>query len=163
MRKWVRRAVPDPHIEGSEMAEGETAAEDNPMTEIDIDLDEFIDDVRAGISDEALQAKHKISGKRFLIAKAAAKDFLARRQAESPESQLKVDLKQILADVKAGISNEELMTIYNLTSRQLQTAFRRIIGEGLASPMDISGRLAMTTSQVVEAFTDAGRAMRELE
>lgn len=133
------------------------------MTDFDIDLDEFIDDVKAGISDEALQAKHRISGKRFIIAKAAAKDFLARRQAEGPDSNPKVDPKQLLADVRAGISNDELMTVYNLTSRQLQAVYRKIISEGLASPIELSGRLAMTTSQVVEAFTDAGRAVRELD
>jgi hypothetical protein len=139
------------------------AAEEDPMSDLHVDLDEFIDDLRAGISDEALQAKHGVSGKRFMIVKAAAKDFLARQQAAAPEAKVKINSKQLLADVKSGISNEELMTIYNLSARQLQTAYREIIREGLATPLELSGRLAMTTSQVVEAFTDSAWAARELD
>ncbi len=133
------------------------------MTELFIDVDEFIDDVKAGISDEALKMKHGLSGKRFVIAKAAAKDFLAKLKADLPESKPKVNPEQLLADVRAGIKNDDLMTIYNLTARQLQSAYRNIIGSGLASPMELSGRLSMTTSQVVEAFTEVGKAMKELE
>jgi uncharacterized protein (DUF433 family) len=133
------------------------------MTELIIDVDEFIDDVKAGISDEALQLKHGIRGKRFQIAKAAAKDYLAKQKAEGSEPKSKVKAEQLLADVRAGIKNEDLMTIYNLTARQLQSAYRQIIGSGLASPMELSGRLSMTTSQVVEAFTEAGKAIKELE
>jgi hypothetical protein len=133
------------------------------MTELLIDVDEFIDDVKAGISDEALKMKHGLKGRKFLIAKAAAKDFLAKLKADSPESKPKVNAEQLLADVRAGINNEDLMTVYNLSARELQSAYRHIIGAGLASPLELSGRLSMTTSQVVEAFTEAGKAIKELE
>lgn len=133
------------------------------MTELIIDVDEFIDDVKAGISDEALQLKHGIRGKKFVIAKAAAKDFLAKQKPEVPDSQPKVRVEQLLADVRAGIKNEDLLTIYNLTERQLQSAYRQIIGQGLASPLELSGRLSMTTSQVLEAFTEVGKAIKELD
>jgi uncharacterized protein (DUF433 family) len=127
------------------------------MSGIRIHIDEFIDDVRAGISDEALQAKHGVSGRRFLIAKAAARDYLERQKAAGLEPRLDIDAQQLLADVRAGVKNEELMTIYNLTERQLQKAYRHIISAGLATPMELSGRLSMTTSQVVEAFIAVGK------
>ncbi|MBI5571441.1 MAG: hypothetical protein HY914_15970 [Desulfomonile tiedjei] len=124
---------------------------------------EFVDDVAAGISDEALKAKYKISGKRFFLAKAAAKDILARQKLEAPESKSGAKLSDILTDIKRNVSNQELMDKYNLTSRQLQRLFRDLINGDMATPLELSGRLSMTTSQVVEAFEAVGMALSDLD
>jgi hypothetical protein len=120
-------------------------------------------DVKAGISDEALMAKYKISGKRFMLAKAAAKNILDRQKVEEPESLDTANAEQVLSDCRAGVPNSDLLVSYNLTERQLQRVFRKIISAGLASPLELSGRLSMTTSQVVEAFEQLGKVIREID
>jgi hypothetical protein len=123
----------------------------------------FLRDIQAGISDELLQRKYNLSGKKFYLYKAAALDYLAKKRAETSPAKRRLSAKQVLNDITAGIDDQGLMIKYNLSARQLQSIFRQIISAGLATPMELSGRLSITKSQVTEAFTEMGQAIRELD
>jgi hypothetical protein len=69
----------------------------------------------------------------------------------------------VLADIKSGMDDEQLMIKYDLLPRQLQSVFRQIINAGLSTPMEMSQRLSITKSQVREAFVEMGKAIRELD
>ena len=124
---------------------------------------EFVNDVKAGLPDDAIRKKYNLSNEKFFIYKAAALDFLAgqRTRAEGPKRT--ISAKEILADMKAGMDDNALMTKYELTARQLQSVFRQIIRAGLATAMELSSRLSITKSQVREAFEETGKAIRELD
>jgi len=120
---------------------------------------EFIEDVKGGMSDDQLEDKYRLGGRKLVLAKAVAKEYLAKQEADAPESKPKVNAREILADVKSGLNNDALMWKYSLTARQLQSVFRKIIGSGLATPMELSDRLSITTSQIVETFADVEKAI----
>jgi uncharacterized protein (DUF433 family) len=80
-----------------------------------------------------------------------------------PKPILKISVKQVLDDIRSGIDDEELMKKYNLTNRQLQRLFRKMIAEGFMSPMELANRLCVTKSQVTEAIDQMKRAIDELD
>ncbi len=127
-----------------------------------INAKEFIQDVQAGMSDTALQAKYGMSGKQFFMYKAAVKDYLAKEKQKTGKGR-KVSAKEILADIKADLSDDEIMDKYNFTRRQLQSVLRQLINAGLATPKELSNRLSITRSQVTEAFVETGKAIHELD
>jgi hypothetical protein len=124
---------------------------------------QFVDDVRAKMSDEALQKKYGFSTRKFYLYKASALDIIAKAKAEKPKRSIKISAKEFLIDIRSGMDDEALMIRYGLVPRQLQSAFRQIINAGLATPMELSKRLSITKSQVREAFVEVGKAIAELD
>jgi hypothetical protein len=124
---------------------------------------QFLQDIKSGISDEILQRKYHLAGKKFYLYKAAALDYLAKQRAEHSKAKRKINARQVLNDINSGVDDHGLMTKYNLSARQLQSIFRQIISAGLATPMELSDRLSVTKSQVTEAFAEMGQAIRELD
>ena len=125
---------------------------------------QFVADVRAKISDEALQEKYGFSRKKFYFYKASALDIIAKEDAQRKHKRsIKISAKEFLIDIRSGMDEEALMIRYGLEPRQLQSAFRQIINAGLATPMELSKRLSITKSQVREAFVEVGKAIKELD
>ena len=124
---------------------------------------QFVDDVRAKISDEELQKKYGFSSRKFYLYKASALDIIAKAKAQKPKRGIKISAKEFLIDIRSGMDDEALMIRYGLLPRQLQSAFRQIINAGLATPMELSKRLSITKSQVREAFVEVGKAIEELD
>ena len=127
------------------------------------DAREFVQDVRDGLQDEALQQKYHIYGKRFRIAKAQVIDFLAKAKAAGTRFAREIDGKQFLADVRSGLDDDILMGKYDVSARQLQALFRELIAAGAYTPLELSSRLAITKSQVWEAFQEMGQAVEEID
>jgi len=123
----------------------------------------FLKYIQSGLSDELLQRKYNLAGRKFYLYKAAALDFLAKQKAERSLTKRRISAKQVLNDITSGIDDQGLMTKYGLSTRQLQSIFRQIISAGLATPMELSDRLSITKSQVTEAFEEVGKAVRELD
>ncbi len=124
---------------------------------------EFVEDVRTGMSDEALQRKYVISRNKFYLYKATALDIIAKQKAQGAGSRIKINAAQFLDDIRSGMDDDALMLKYNLIQRHLQTAFRKIIEKGLITPLELCNRLKVTRSQVREAFLEMGKAIRELD
>jgi hypothetical protein len=124
---------------------------------------QFVDDVRAKISDETLQKKYGFSRRKFYLYKASALDIIAKAQAQKRKRSIRISAKEFLIDIHSGMDDEALMIRYGLLPRQLQSAFRQIINAGLATPMELSKRLSITKSQVREAFVEVGKAIKELD
>ena len=122
----------------------------------------FIKDVASGMTDEDLQKKYRVSGRQFTLYKATALDIIAKNKREKP-SKRKLKAREFLKDVKMGMSDNELMEKYLLTRRALQSALRQLIELRLATPLELSNRLSITTSQVREAFVEMGKAIKELD
>ena len=80
-----------------------------------------------------------------------------------PKPVLKIFVKQVLQDIRSGMDDEELMKKYNLSNRQVQRLFRKMIAEGFVSPMELAKRLCVTKSQVTEAIDQMKRAVDEID
>lgn len=76
---------------------------------------------------------------------------------------LKISVKQVLRDIRSGMDDEELMKKYNLSNRQVQRLFRKMIAEGFVSPMELANRLCVTKSQVTEAIDQMKKAIDEID
>ena len=124
--------------------------------------EDFIKDVASGMTDEDLQKKYRVSGRKFTLYKATALDIIAKNRRNNP-SKRKLKAKEFLKDVKGGMGDNELMGKYLLTRRALQSALRQLIELRLATPLELSNRLSITKSQVREAFVEMGKAIKELD
>ena len=124
---------------------------------------QFVADVRAKISDEALQRKYGFSSRKFYLYKATALDIIANENAQKSKPRIRIDGRMFLTDIRSGMDDEALMLKYGLQPRQLQNAFRQIINAGLVTPLELSERLSITKSQVREAFVEMGKAIAELD
>lgn len=124
---------------------------------------EFVEDVKAGLSDDELRRKYNIKPEKFYFFKAAAKDYLAKVEQDLTARRRKINLKHVLVDVRAGMDDDALMVKYQLTARQLQRVLREIINAGLVTAMELSNRLKVTKSQVTEVFVEMGKAVKELD
>ena len=115
------------------------------------------------MSDGDLQRKYGLSREKFYLYKATALDIIAQEDAKKSEPRVKISAKEFLKDVRSGMDDEALMIRYNLVPRQLQSALRKLISAGLATPLELSHRLNITKSQVREAFIEVGKAIEELD
>ncbi len=80
-----------------------------------------------------------------------------------PKPVLKISVREVLEDLRNGMDDEELMKKYNLSNRQVQRLFRKMIAEGFISPLQLANRLCVTKSQVTEAIDQMKKAIDELE
>jgi hypothetical protein len=76
---------------------------------------------------------------------------------------LQISVKQVLEDLRTGMDDAGLMAKYNLSYRQLQRLFRKLILAEYISPLELAQRLCVTESQVTEAFVDMQRVIDELD
>ncbi len=66
----------------------------------------------------------------------------------------KIKAKKIVEDVRAGLSDAQLMERHGLTPRTLQYVFRKLVQAGLMSDLDFYERSKLTESDVFRAFSD---------
>ena len=92
--------------------------------------------------DIELQLKYNVSPKLLNLFKAQAKDMLRELRNRSKQPKIQISAQQVLEDIKSGLDDEALMKKYNLTSRQLQRLFRKVIAAGLLTPVELADRSA---------------------
>ncbi len=124
---------------------------------------EFVQDVRDGLSDTALQSKYRLPSNKFYLYKATVLDLIAKEDAKKSKNRIEIHAKQFLVDIRSGMDDDALMVKHNLLPRHLQSAFRQLINAGLITPLELSNRLSITKSQVREAFVEMGKAIKELD
>ncbi len=123
---------------------------------------QFIQDVRVGLSDGALQSKYGLPDHKFLLYKATALDLIAKERTQKSKKRIEINAKQFLVDIWSGMDDEGLMIKHNLfLPRHLQSAFRQIISLGFITPLELANRLKITKSQVREAFVEMGKAVKD--
>ncbi len=123
----------------------------------------FIQDVKSGMADQALQRKYGMSRHKLLVYKAAVKDFIAKERRTKISPRKKISAQEFLKDLRANMDDAALIGKYCLNGKQLQNAFRKLIKLGLATPLELSQRLSITKSQVADAFKEMGKAIAELD
>lgn len=133
------------------------------MTKAKNRVTDFMADLKAGMSDAALQDKYELSSKKFALYKEMTLDIITRNQAQKPKIKRKINAHELLADLKSGMNDDFLMTKYDLTPLGLQSAFRKIVKAGMASALDISRRLNSTEARIKETFIERDKAIDELD
>lgn len=122
----------------------------------------FIADIRAGMTDQDLREKYGLSRKGLKLQKAVIRGEIERAKAAAVAPRITVNAHRALCCIRSGLDDETMMEEFNLTYRQLQRLFRKLIAAGMLAPMELASRLSITRSQVFEAFAEADRAIKEL-
>lgn len=76
---------------------------------------------------------------------------------------IRISANEVLTDIRSGMDDQSLMVKYNLSYRQLQVLFRKMIKAGYATPLELAKRLCVTESQVTEVLGVIEKATNELD
>lgn len=76
---------------------------------------------------------------------------------------VKISANEVLNDIRSGVDDQSLMAKYNLSYRQLQGLFRKMIKAGYVTPLELAKRLCVTESQVTEVLGVIDKARNELK
>lgn len=120
-------------------------------------------DILAGMSDEFLSEKYGLSRKALSLHRVAINDQVGRLRSRSARPKIRIGVAKVLFDIRSGMDDAGIMAKYKLTCRQLQRLLRKIIAAGLATPLELAGRLSVTRSQVFEAFSEMKKTVGELD
>ena len=141
------------------------------MAKPKIDAQQALDDIRSGMDDQALMEKYNVSAKgleslftKMLSAGVITQADLDRRASESrgkvdiskyvselARTELKgrrVNAQEAVRDIKAGISDADLMENYRLSAKGLQDLFGQLVEAGLVAQAEIDRRSAWIDSTV---------------
>jgi uncharacterized protein (DUF433 family) len=124
---------------------------------------QLMTDIIAGMTDDLLKEKYGLSRKALGLHRAAINYFLGKRRAEAARPKMRIAASQVVLDIRSGMDERMILAKYNLNERQLQRLLRKIIAAGLATPLELAGRLSVTRSQVFEAFAEMEKTVRELD
>jgi hypothetical protein len=113
-----------------------------------LDAKQVLDDVRAGLDDAALMDKYNLSikGLHSLLEKMVTAGALnesaiwisrSAREAASQPAEREVSAKLVVADIRAGVADSQLMAKYRLSAKGLQNLFEQLMAAGLIKDSDL--------------------------
>ncbi len=74
-----------------------------------------------------------------------------------------ISSRTMVADIKKGFTDLELMKKYDITPRQLEYLFKKLIDVGRLQPSDFYNRSSLTGSSITKAFVQVYDSLRELD
>jgi hypothetical protein len=80
-----------------------------------------------------------------------------RHGGAAMREKIQINPKQVLEDLRSGLDDQGFMLKYELTYRQLQNLFRKMIKGGYISASELASRLCVTKSQIMKALSLAGK------
>jgi hypothetical protein len=138
--------------------EGELSLRDRWLTEKTLfskdEACQFALEFAADVKGESIKRIYDLDGRPDPIRETVAKQYHAAKKSAAPKPSIKISASEALKDIKLGLDDQTLMRKYDLTARQLQRLFRKIIRAGYATTLELSNRLCITRSQVTQAFED---------
>lgn len=66
-----------------------------------------------------------------------------------------IKAKGIIKDIRAGMTDPELITKYGLTSRELEGVLAYLIDSGLMTREQLEEGQALSSSQIIRAFVES--------
>lgn len=142
------------------------------MAKPTIDAKQALEDIRSGMDDQTLMAKYRISAKglQSLYGKLVARSVITQEEIDQRTSEsfgdvsITENLKQQTAkpkgsgrtvsaqeaarDIRAGMSDADLMEKYKLSSRGLQSLLGQLVDAGIVSQRELDGRMPWTDHTV---------------
>jgi hypothetical protein len=99
--------------------------------------------MRLGVDHAILKRKYNLSeeGLKDLYRQLAEAGFLEWTGEEFiVAAKRRIDTKELVADIRSGVSDVELMEKYKLSSRGLQRVFNKLVDSGSVTSADVSSR-----------------------
>lgn len=108
-----------------------------------VNVKHVLRDIRSGVTNSALMQKYQLSPKAleklFLGMTDAGISFFRERQANNKK---RVSVREIVRDVRQGLSETELMQRHELSSRGLQSALWKLVDSGVLTWGEVLGAYA---------------------
>jgi hypothetical protein len=74
----------------------------------------------------------------------------------------KVKAKEFVKDMRSGIDDPALMRKYDLTDKQLEMVFQKLIDADFITALELWERSRLSDTQITRAFVEAQKAIDEL-
>src|SRR5271157_6421603 len=113
------------------------------MSGREISLWEILNFMKLGADHATLKRKYNLSeeGLQGLYKQLAQAGFLEWTGEEFiVAAKRRIDTKELVADIRTGLTDVALMEKYKLSSRGLQRVFTKLVDSGSAMAADLSGR-----------------------
>jgi len=117
-----------------------------------------LEDMKAGVLDAELMAKYRLSSQglqslltKMLVSGLVSQADLSNRQP--PRSRLSA--REVVTDLKAGISDDQLKEKYHLSDKKLQTLFSKLIAANLVTQEDLDLRVEVVEVEVIEEIPES--------
>jgi hypothetical protein len=113
------------------------------MAKVKIDAKEVLDDIRAGLDNFSLMKKYKLTVKGLdsLYSKLLRVGALKRSEVD-PTFKVEVRAKEVLQDIRSGISRAEFVDKHRLSEKGIQSLFTKMINSGIVSQSELDEWMA---------------------
>ena len=71
--------------------------------------------------------------------------------------------KDLIVDIRSGITDAELMEKHKLSAMELDTVFRHLVDSDLVSRRELEAREALSDSQITRAFVESRDGAKKLD
>lgn len=133
------------------------------MSGREIILWEVLKHIKLGLDGDALKEKYNLSaeGLKDLYKQLAEAGFLEwTGQGFSVPQKRSIDTQKLVADIRSGVTDLELMEKYKVSSRGLQRVLAKLVDSGLIIADDLSGRsISYDDSATVKNARGSTRAL----
>ncbi len=132
----------------------------------DIKPKQAVADIRAGLDDQALMEKYKLSekGLQNLFDELAYLGFITQaehREVKPPKR--KISAAEFVDDVRGGMPQGSIMEKYMLSSKGLESAYRKLVEVGILKPDEIPQSLDREKDEAVDELREEVRCFLDFE
>ena len=133
----------------------------------DIKPKQAVEDIRAGLDDQALMEKYKLSDKGLqnLFDELAYLGFITQDEhREVKPLKRKISATEFVDDIRRGMPQVAIMEKYALSSRGLVSAYRKLVDAGILQPEEVPTGLERDDEvEVVEDLREEARCYLDFE
>jgi hypothetical protein len=88
--------------------------------------------------------------------------IVERNSREENVTQRKVKAKDLVKDMRSGMDDNQLMNKYELSEKQLEMVFQKLIDSNFITALELWERSRLSDTQITKAFVEAQKAIDEL-
>jgi uncharacterized protein (DUF433 family) len=91
------------------------------------------------------------------------KPIQIKKDAKTPKKRRKVKAKALVIDIRAGLSDNELMEKYQVSSKQLQYLFGKLLDAQRIGELELWERTSLSNTSVTKAFVNVQNSLKNFE
>lgn len=136
------------------------------MREREIKPREAVEDIRAGLDDQALMEKYKLTekGLQYLFDELADLGFITREEHRDVKlPKRKISAADFVDDIRSGMSQVAIMEKYALSSKGLVSAYQKLVSAGILQPEEVLENRDRVEIDVVEELRREPRCYLDFE
>jgi hypothetical protein len=120
------------------------------MGKHEVNAKDVVSDIRSGMSLVGLSEKYRLSrkGLESLFTKLVTAKLLEQRELDNLFPKKKVDLKEVAEDVRAGLTDRQLIEKHNISNKSLQEVFNKLLDGGFLTGEEFYNRMTVDVEEI---------------